>query len=41
MIVPRPLCLRKYIGKYKSRFGINEKLLNAVTETAKDIDPYY
>ncbi|KAH7975036.1 hypothetical protein HPB49_022915 [Dermacentor silvarum] len=41
MIVPSPSCLRKYIGKYKSGFGINEKLLKAVAEKAKDVDPYY
>lgn len=35
MIVPSPSCLRRY----KSEFGINEKLLKAVAEKAKDL--YY
>lgn len=38
MVVPSPSCLQSYICRYKSGFGINEKVLKAVAEKAKGTD---
>lgn len=39
--VPSPSCLKKHIRSYKSGFGFRERVLMAVAEKTRDIDPYH
>lgn len=41
MVVPSPSCLKKYIRSYKSGFGFSERVLMAVAEKTKAMDPYH